>query len=140
MQMKYQRGEVSLFWAAVVVGVVALVCMGGLFSMRYERNFFAEAWTRFTKFEAGKAVQQTQKAAEGVARPDGSAGRDIRKCMINGKVVYSNIECDAKNATTRKVQLHDTQGIEAPKALQASAPPSEGQPALRDKMIEKAVQ
>lgn len=140
MQMKYQRGEVSLLWSAVVVGVVALVCMGALFSMRYECNFFAEAWTRLTKSEVGKAVRQTQKVAEGVARPEGGTGTDIRKCTINGKVVYSNIECDAKNLTTRKVQMHDTQGIEAPKVPQASASQFEGQPTLRDKMIEKAVQ
>lgn len=140
MQRKYQRGEVSLLWAAVVVGVVALSCIGALFSMRYERNFFAEAWTRFTKSEVGKAVQQTQKVAEGVAKPGSGISTDIRQCTINGKVVYSNIECDAKNATTRKVQLHDTQGIEAPKVPQASASQSEGQPTLQDKKIEKAMQ
>lgn len=142
MQRRYQRGEVSLLWAAVLVGVVALVCMGALFSMRYERNFFAEAWARFTKSEVGKAVQQTQKVAEGVTKPAGgiSPSTDIRKCTIDGKVVYSNIECDVKNATTRKVQLHDTQGIEAPKVPQASASQSEGRPALQDKVIEKATQ
>ena len=142
MHRKYQRGAVSLLWAAVLVGLVALVCMGALFSMRYERNFFAEAWTRFTKSEVGKAVQQTQKVAEGVATPDGgiSPSMGIRKCMIDGNVVYSNIECDVKNATTRKVQLHDTQGIEAPKVPQASVPQSEGRPALQDKIIEKATQ
>lgn len=140
MQRKYQRGEVSLLWAAVLVGVVALVCMGALFSMRYERNFFAEAWARFTKSEVGKAVQQTQQVAASVAKPDGGISADIRKCTINGKVVYSNIECDAKNATTHKVQLHDTQGIEAPKVPQASASQSGGQPTLQDKMIDKAMQ
>lgn len=137
MKLKYQRGELSLFWAAVIVGAIALVCMGALFSMRYERNFFADAWNRFTKSDAGKAIQQTQQAAEAVARPDGT-GTDIRKCVVDGKMVYSNVECDAKNTSTRKVQLHDTQGIEAPKAPQASVPQQETQPSLQDKMIEKA--
>ena len=139
MKLKYQRGELSLFWMAVVVGIVALVCMGALFSMRYERNFFAEAWKGFMKSDAGKVVQQTQKTADAVANPDGGSA-EIRKCTIDGKVVYSNVECDAKNASTRKVALHDTQGIEAPKVPQASAPQPEQQPTLQDKMIEKAVQ
>jgi hypothetical protein len=137
MKLKYQRGELSLLWAAVIVGVIALMCMGALFSMRYERNFFAETWNRFAKSDAGKAIQQTQKAAEAVTRPDG-AGTDIRKCVIDGKVVYSNVECDTKNASTRKVQLHDTQGVEAPKVPQASASQPEQQPTLQEKMIEKA--
>lgn len=137
MKQKYQRGELSLFWAALIVGVIALVCMGALFSMRYERNFFVEAWGRFTKSDAGKAIQQTQKAAEAVARPD-SGSAEVRKCVIDGKVVYSNVECDARNVSTRKVQMHDTQGIEAPKVPQASASAQEQQPTLQDKMIEKA--
>ena len=136
MKLHGQRGAISLFWAAVLVGVITVVCMAALFSMRHERNYFAEALSGIVKSDAGKAVQQAQKAAGAVAGQNG--GGDIRSCTIDGKVVYSNVECDARSAGTRKVQLHDTQGFEAPKVPQPAASQVEGQPTLQDKMIEKA--
>lgn len=137
MYSKYQKGELSLLWAAVIVGVLTLVAMVALMSARYERNYFAEAWKRVTKTEAGQVLQQTQQAAEKAAKPEAAA---IRKCVIDGKVVYSNVECDNANPTSSTVKLHDTKGVEAPKVPVASAPEKEGAPSLRDKAIEKAVQ
>ena len=139
MNAKYQRGELSLFWAAVFIAVVTLVAVAALFSMRYERNFFSEAWQRIMRSDAGKTLQQTGQAAQNaVRREPGAASSAIRQCMINGKVVYSNVECDVKNPTSRKVEFHDTQGIEAPK-VPASASQESASQTLQDKMIEKAV-
>lgn len=133
MDMKYQRGELSLFWAAVIVGVVTLMAVGTLLSMRHERNLFGDAWQRARRTDAGQALQAT--AAQ--------AGRDksaaIRKCQVDGKVIYSNVECGAGNPTSRQLELQDTKGIEAPKAppaLRRSDMPE----SLRDKAIEKAMQ
>jgi hypothetical protein len=135
MHLKYQKGELSLLWTAVFVGIVALIAMVALMSARYERNYFAEAWKRVTKTEAGQLIQQTQQNAERAAKPEAAT---VRKCMIDGKPVYSNVECDNTNPTSRKVQLHDTRGIEAPKLPPAPAA-AEGKPDMREKMIEKAV-
>lgn len=136
MHHKYQKG-LSLLWTAVVVGVVALVAMVGLMSARYERNYFAEGWKKLSGSEAGKAVQQAQQGVEKAVKPEAATqNAGIRKCTVDGKVVYSNVECD-KGAV---VKIHDTQGFEAPKAPPASTPEAEGAPNMRDKMIDKAVQ
>ena len=132
MKMKYQKG-LSLLWTAMVVGLVALAGMVTLMSARYERNYFAEAWKKLTRTEVVQAVQQTrQNVAKAEAEP-------IRKCVIDGKTVYSNIECEKGNPTSEKVQIHDTKGFEAPKVPVASTPEAEGAPSMRDKLIDKAV-
>lgn len=133
MHLKYQKG-LSLLWTAVVVGIVALAAMVALMSARYERNYFSEAWKKVTKTDVGQAVQQTQ---QNVANAESG---QIKKCVIDGKTVYSNVECDKANPTSQKVQIHDTKGFEAPKVPVASTPEAEGAPSMRDKMIEKAVQ
>lgn len=134
MHKTYQKGAVSLLWAAVFVGVVTLVAMVALMSARYERNYFSEARKRITKSDAGQLLQQTGHSVANPAQPETTA---VRKCMVDGKPVYSNVECAASNPTSRKVELHDTKGFEAPKA---PAAPPESAPTLQDKMIEKAVQ
>ena len=135
MKLKYQKG-LSLLWTAVVVGLVAAAGMVALMSARYERNYFAEGWKKLTKTEAGQVVQQVQQNAANASKPEAAA---IRKCVIDGKVVYSNVDCDKGNATSQKVQIHDTKGFEAPKVPVASAPEGEGAPSMRDKLIDKAV-
>jgi hypothetical protein len=135
VKRKYQKG-LSLLWTAVVVGLVAAAGMVALMSARYERNYFAEAWKKLTKTEVGQAVQQVQQSAGTAAKPESAA---IRKCVIDGKMVYSNVDCDKANPTSQKVQIHDTKGFEAPKVPAASVPEGEGAPSMRDKLIDKAV-
>lgn len=136
MRWNRQKGELSLMWAAVLIGIVTLAAMVALMSARHERNYFSEAWKRVTKTEAGQVMQQTQKSAERAVRQESP---DVKKCVVDGKVVYSNVECDNSNPTSRKVQLHDTQGFETPKAPPAPAPEAEGKD-VRQKMIDKAVE
>lgn len=135
MYFKYQKGELSLLWAAVLMGVVTLAAMALLMSARHERNYFAEAWTSMTKSEAGQAIRQAQQSADNAVKPEAAA---VRKCVVDGKVVYSNVECDSANPTSRKLQLNDTKGFEAPKV--PPAPEAEGKPDMREKMMEKAIQ
>ncbi|MGE5623384.1 MAG: hypothetical protein ACM3WS_09540 [Bacillota bacterium] len=131
--MKYQRGELSLFWAAVLVGVVTLGAVGALLSMRHERNLFGETWQRVTRSDAGQGLQ---RAAAQASRPQSA---EIRKCVVDGKVMYSNVECGAGNPTSRKLELRDTKGFEAPQPVPAT-PETNGPENLREKMIERAVQ
>lgn len=142
-----QRGELSLLSCALLFGGIALVAAIGLFSMRSERNFFAEAWSGAMRTQAGQSAQQLWSATTNVAKSGTVQAAEIRKCTIDGKPVYSNVECSAKSPSSRKVDLHDSGGIEAPKAPPAvesegappgGGPPSGSPPGIQDKMIDKA--
>jgi len=122
--MKNRQHGLSLVWCAVVVGIVALVAMLGLLSMRYDRNLFAESWKKLT------ASAPAVPAA--AAKPTATA---IHKCSVNGVITYSNVECKAGS----KVELSDTRGVEAPKAPPAPVPQSSA-PTLHDKMIDRATE
>lgn len=123
-----QRG-ISLILVAVLMAGVAALAMAAIFSMRYERNLFAEGVARLT----GKAPASAAGAAAVAPTP----GNQLRRCVINGKTVFSDTECSGANATTKNVIVHETKGVEAPKAPKpdpaASAPQD-----LRAKMIENA--
>lgn len=139
-----QRGELSLLWVAVTMALLALLGMAALVKMRYDRNIFGEMWAGLVRATGGaealdkssKAVDAAKGALAGGAGGE-SGGGALRKCMVDGKVVYSNVECKASNPTSKAVQLNDTKGFEAPKL--PPPPPKEEQsgPTALDKAIEK---
>lgn len=134
--LTHERGELSLLWVAVCMAGLAVLAMAGMFWMRYERNVFAEGWAHLMRTPVGQTVKQTQAAAEGGLKSESSV---MRKCTIDGKVVYSNVDCNPADAGSRVVKLHDTRGIEAPKAPPPMAATDDAPPDLRQKMIEKAL-
>jgi hypothetical protein len=135
--LRRQRG-ISLIWVAVLMAGVAALAMAAIFSMRYERNLFAEGLARLTGKTPPAATVQGGATAAAVASPAPSTpGNQLRRCVINGKTVFSDTECSAANATTQNVIVHETKGVEAPKAPKpdpAAAAPQD----LRAKMIENA--
>ena len=122
--LKRQRG-LSLLWCAVLMALLAVAAMVALFSLRFERNLPAEIWSRAR--QAGAAVDAPPAA--------------VRRCTVDGTVLYSNIDCDVKKSGSKAVDLHLTQGFEAPKAPPEAAaavrfgdgfperPPTASQPA-----------
>lgn len=125
-----QRG-LSLFWVTVVSALLALAAMAALFSMRHERNLFAEAWDKV----AGTTSQQAMDAARKATGTE-PAKAVLRKCVINGKTVVSNTDCTSDNKTSTTIAIHDTRGIDAPKKPVTEQPETTSDPAL-DKIIEK---
>jgi hypothetical protein len=119
-----------LILVAVLMAAVAALAMAAIFSMRYERNLFAEGLARLGG--------ESPVAAPAAGAPATSApASQLRRCVIDGKTVFSDTECSAANATTRNVVVHETKGIDAPRAPKpdpADAAPQD----LRAKMIEKA--
>ncbi|MES2318538.1 MAG: DUF4124 domain-containing protein [Pseudomonadota bacterium] len=116
--------------------ILAAVALAALFSMRADRNLFAEG--------AGKAGDAVSKsAAGGVIDSARSAmkGREgqIRSCVIKGKTVISNTACTEQNKTSKVIEIHDSRGFDAPKKPDKPAvdPSIE---LMREKMIEKQLQ
>jgi hypothetical protein len=136
--LKRQRGVLNLYWVAIVSAGLALLAMAALYSMRYERNLFAEGWAKVVQLAgASPAAGVADAARKAVAGTDPAQGDGLmRKCVVAGKTVISNTECAAGNATSKVIEIHDTKGFEAPKAPPAPASASTSDPAL-DKLIEK---
>jgi hypothetical protein len=128
-----QRGALSLLWVAVVSALVAAASMAAIWSMRHERNLFAEGIDKLT---SGAPVRQAIGAARQAAGGSALAAGELRKCVINGKTVVSNTDCAIDNRSSRRIDIIDTRGIEAPKVPPTPAAPSGSNPAL-DKIIEK---
>jgi len=121
-----QRG-LGLIQVAIIMASLAAIAMAFLMSARHERNFFAEGLGKLT----GKAPASASAAAA-VAVPAAPVGV-LRKCVIDGKTVLSDIDCkDGK-----VVKAIDTRGIEAPK-VPKPAPADSAPQSATDKMIEKA--
>jgi hypothetical protein len=131
---KRQRGELNLVWVAIVSAVVAAVAMAAIWSMRHERNLFAEGVSAV----AGAAPARQAAGAIDAARQSvaGTPSGAMRKCVIDGKTVVSNTDCLDTNKTSKTIRITDTRGFEAPKVplKEAAAPTSD--PAT-DKIIEK---
>ncbi len=96
---------------------------------------FAEGWTYLQGTPVGQMAGQTHTAATSVLR-----GQDaiVRKCTINGAVVYSNVDCRKDNPTSRVVEWHDSHGFEAPKAP-VESPKPEAADNLQQKAMDKAI-
>jgi hypothetical protein len=125
MEIARQRGALNLVWVAVFSAALAAAAMAALWSIRYDRNLFAE----------GVAAPMRQ-ATEVVAAMQYGAGGPLRKCVIGGKTVVSNADCLDNNKTSKTIRIHDTRGIEAPKVPVAPAPSPTSDPAI-DKILEK---
>ncbi|HEX8612309.1 MAG TPA: DUF4124 domain-containing protein [Telluria sp.] len=137
MLYRRQHGAISLFWVGTGSVLLAGLAMAALFSMRYERNLFAEGAASLGKTVAtsgaGKALDSATAAVGGAA---GKGDGLMRKCVINGKTVISNTDCKADNRTSKVIEIHETRGFEAPKKppVEKAAP---GSDPMVDKMIEK---
>lgn len=125
-----QRGAISLLWVIILSALLALAAMAALISMRHERNLFAQAWH---KVAGGDAARQALDAA---AKVTGPANGVLRKCLIDGKTVVSNVDCKAGDKTTKVIEIHDSHGFAPlPPPAAPKAEPSSN-PAI-DQMIEK---
>lgn len=133
IKMKKQAG-LSLFWVAVLMASISFAAVAALFAMRYERNLFAEAWSGLVKSSgAAETIKKSQQALAGTVKNESTA---LRKCVVNGQVMYSNVECDTKSGNTRLIKVSDSQGFEAPRL----PPKEDAAPSEHNKMMDKAIE
>ncbi|MBA5688121.1 DUF4124 domain-containing protein [Rugamonas apoptosis] len=154
-RIQHQRG-LGLIQVAILMATLAAIAMAAMMSMRSERNLFAEALGKLTGHPPASAqgaapgapgsVPNAAEGAEGAAQaarqaiqqaqPARPAGV-LRKCVIDGKTVLSDVDCTDRNPTSTIVKVHETRGIESPKAPKPE-PAADSAPNMQDKMIEKA--
>lgn len=135
-----QQQGLSLLWTAFWSAMLAILIIGGLYSMRYGRNPFFDAVDSLVGKAANNpslqksdaALEQAKSAVSGKpvpVKPDGT----VRKCVINGKVTYSDVECHQQG---EKLEIKQSQGVE----LVKPPPKEEPQPTktMRDLAVERA--
>ncbi len=71
-----------------------------------------------------------------MAKPARPAGV-LRKCVIDGKTVFSDVDCTDANSSSTVVKVHETRGIESPKVPKPEPAPDSA-PTAQDRAIEKA--
>jgi hypothetical protein len=134
---RYQRGALSLWWCAILVGLCTGLAFVGIFSVQHGRNLFADGWAYVQNTPAGQSMQRTQFAATSVLKEHDTT---LRKCTINGAVVYSNVDCRPDNPTSRVVELHDSRGFEPPKVPVVAKPQTNPSDNLQQKALDKAIE
>ncbi|WP_295995475.1 DUF4124 domain-containing protein [Rugamonas sp.] len=139
-----QRG-INLIQVAIASAALAAIAMAALYGMRYERNPLIDAIDKLS----GRPLSQDIKPAgrgRAAAMPGPAVNAApvnvapagvLRKCVIDGRTVYSDVDCKAGNPTSRVVEVHQTHGFEAPKVAAPEAAASTPQ-SLQDQAIEKA--
>lgn len=128
----HQRGALSLWWCAILVALGA-----ALFAFRDGRNVFAESWYAIQSTLLGQKQHARRLQARSFLTGENPA---IRKCTINGSVVFSNIDCRSDNSTSSAVELHDSRGIEAPKPAVPAAQQTGATDNQREKLLDKALE
>ncbi len=134
-----QRG-ISLIQVAIVMATLAAIAMAALMSMRQEHNYFTDIANKVLGKPVAARGEPPAPAAVGAASAAAALatpGNVLRKCIVNGKTVLSDVDCSASNPSSRVVKPIDTKGIEAPKVAKPDPADSAPQSAT-DKMIEKA--
>lgn len=140
-QFRYQEG-LSLVGVAIFMALLALLAMGALYWMRFERNPITDIMNGTVQRPFGKvgkpAGAPNAVTSNNPALPSGPAplSTDVRKCIINGKTVFSDTECPK---TAEKMKLHNNSYAPPPKP--ASATPEEDASAtLSQKAMDRAIE
>lgn len=149
----YQKGAISLLATAILMMSLALLAMVFLYMARYGHLPFPELRSRWghtaevisneLKNVSGSQANASDKSISKTANtqsdtsPTVTIESGVRRCIIQGKVVYSDTECLSNNTTTRTIKLHDNRA-DAPKPVTSSNEDKDASEVdLKMKMIEK---
>lgn len=136
-QHRPQQG-LSLIGVAIFMALLTLAAMGALYWMRFERNPITDIMNGTVQRPFGKQSKLT--ASAGVAAPAPAApapvalSTEVRKCIINGKTVFSDTECPK---TAAKLKLHDNTFAAPPKPV---APEQDASATLAEKATQRAIE
>jgi hypothetical protein len=136
-----QSGGISLLMTAVLMMGIAFIGMSVLYYLRFSQWPMQASFSRWSQ-SIGIIGKEVEKSAGLVSNADSAVafGDGLRKCKINGKVVYSNVDCLDSNATTRAVQLQDNRGFSSPPSPpKDSALTVNSGSTMQEKMINRAI-
>ena len=136
-----QSGGISLLMTAVLMMGISLIGMSVLYYLRFSQWPMQESFNRWGQ-SLGVIQQEVKKGAGLVSNSADSStfGEGLRKCKINGKVVYSNVDCPDTNATTRSLTLQDSRGFSLPAPSEkTTALTANSGPTIQEKMIDRAI-
>jgi hypothetical protein len=141
-----QRGAINLVMVSFLMMVLTLAALSLLYYMRYGRVPLQDVWQRWSK--SGEVVGNELKNMSGLGKDGAHSGKvatvddGIKRCTVNGKVLFSDVECSDNNPSTRAVKLYDSKGGEPPKASANSKAQETMQGAnevdVKSQMIDKA--
>ena len=139
-----QRGAINLILVAVLVMALTLAAMSFLYYMRYGHVPLQDVWQRWSK-----SADVVTKELSGLSKDGSLSGKaatvdtGIKRCTVNGKALFSDVECSDSNPTTRAVKLYDSKGGEPPKASAVNkgqaAVQADTEVDLKSQMIDKIV-
>jgi hypothetical protein len=126
----------SLIGVFIVFSLIGFLMISALLYMRFGQSPLQYLIGKFSKTAA--EVTSNVNINPSVNPLSNSKDFDgaIKSCKINGKTVYSNVECE--NAPNSKaMKLHDSKGFEAPKVpVVASEPAATGGLDISSKIAE----
>ena len=139
-----QSGAINLYIVSLLMMVLTLAALSLMYYMRYGHVPLQDVWQRW-RHSADTITKDLNGLNSHGVLPGQAVTVDagIRRCIIKGKVVFSDVECSDSNPTTKAVKLVDNKGGEPPKPS-ANATNSKTQNAsetdMQSKIIDKAVQ
>jgi len=150
MRLTRQTG-INLVWVSILSMIVAAAGMMALYTMRYGHLPFQEALARWQS--SGKVIGNELQQATGIkdlnlpdqenagAPPPVTVESGVRRCIIQGRTVFSDTECSDQNPTTKTMKLTDTKGFVHSKPVQTEDENATGTDTdLRRKMIDKVIE
>jgi hypothetical protein len=140
LSLAKQSGGISLLMTAVLMMGITLIGMSVLYYLRFSQWPMQASFNRWGQ-SLGVIEQEVKKSAGLVSDGTDSStlGEGLRKCKINGKVVYSDVDCLDSNATTRSLTLQDSRGFSLPPSEKNSVLTANSGPTIQEKMMEKAI-
>lgn len=121
--MLQRQSGLSLIAVAIGMAALAGAAMYALYAIRHEGK----------GLPALPAMPSAARVAEAVAAP--ASPEPLRKCTVNGQTVISNTDCKSSG---KVIRIHDSKGIESPKAPSSRPEAAPAPDDVRTQMIEKA--
>lgn len=139
-----QRGAINLYLVSFLMMVLTLAALSLMYYMRYGHVPLQDVWQRWSDsadMVADVAVKKLSGLNKDAVLPGQAVTVEtgIRRCTIQGKIVFSDVECSDSNPTTKAIKLVDNKGGEPPRISASSTALDATKVDVQSKIIDRAV-